>query len=212
MTRAGKGGKVNLNPVIQRARALLLSPRTEWPVIAAEPATVADLYRRYILIVAAIPPVCGFIKSCLLGYGWQGFQVFRLGIAAGISQAVVGYAVALAVVYVVALIIDALAPTFAAQQNRVQALKVAAYSYTASWVAGIGLLLPLGLSVVIALAGAGYSIYLLYLGLPATMKVSADRAGGYTAVTMVVAIILGWLTALIVGGVIPGPSLVGAYG
>jgi len=203
---------VNLNPVIQRARALLLSPRTEWPVIAAEPATVADLYRNYIVVMAAIAPVCGFVKSCLLGFGWQGFQVFRLGIAAGITEAVVSYAVALAIVYVVAIIIDALAPSFGAQQNRQQALKAAAYSYTASWVAGLGLLLPLGLSLPIVLVGAGYSIYLLYLGLPATMKVPAERAGGYTVVIVIIAILLGWLTALIMRGIVPGAALAGAYG
>ena len=48
---------MDLNKIIQRARAVLVTPRTEWPVIAAEPTTVQDLYRDYILVLAAIPPV-----------------------------------------------------------------------------------------------------------------------------------------------------------
>lgn len=188
------------NRLIQRVRALLVSPRTEWPVIAAEPADTADLYRDYILILAAIPPVCGFIKVTLIGYAWHGFRVYRLGLGVGLTAAVVGYVVALAAVYVLAVVVDALAPSFGGQHSRIQALKAAAYSYTASWVAGFGQLLPV-LSVLVALAGALYSVYLLYLGLPGLMKVSPERAAGYTAVIVVSALVLGWITALVIGGI-----------
>src|SRR4030081_3021548 len=89
---AGQGETMDLNKVIQRARSLLVSPRTEWPVIAAEPATIADLYREYIMIVAAIPAVCGFVKVSLLGYAWHGFRVvYRRSIGAGLTAAIVEY-------------------------------------------------------------------------------------------------------------------------
>ena len=71
---------MDLNKVIQRARSLLVSPRTEWPVIAAEPATVANLYRGYIMIMAAIPPICEFVKVSVLGYAWHGFRIYRRGV------------------------------------------------------------------------------------------------------------------------------------
>ena len=86
---------MDLNKIIQRARALLVSPRNEWPVIAAESATVQDLYREYIMIVAAIPPVCLFVKASILGYAWRGFRVYRLGIGAGLTAAVAEYLVSL---------------------------------------------------------------------------------------------------------------------
>jgi Yip1 domain len=196
---------MDLNKVIQRARSLLVSPRTEWPVIAAEPATVAGLYREYIMIVAAIPPVCRFVKTSVLGYAWNGFRVYRLGMGAGLTAAIVEYAISLLAVYGMALVIESLAPNFGGQPNRIQALKVAAYSYTASWIAGFAVVLP-GLYVLIALAGAIYSCYLLYLGLPDTMKVSAEKAGGYAAVAVVIALVLGWLIGAITGG-ITGVSL-----
>src|SRR5262249_40277562 len=112
---------MNLNKVIQRARSLLVSPRAEWPVIAAEPATVADLYRDYIMIMAAIPPVCQFIKTSILGYAWHGFRVYRVGIGPGLTSAVLEYIVTLLAVYLLAVIIESLAPNFAAQPDRVQA-------------------------------------------------------------------------------------------
>jgi hypothetical protein len=192
---------MDLNKVIQRARSLLVSPRTEWPVIAAEPAAVADLYREYIMIVAAIPAVCGFVKVSLLGYAWHGFRVvYRRSIGAGLAAAIVEYLVSLLAVYVLALIIEALAPNFGGQPNRVQALKVVGYSYTASWVAGAAQILP-GMYALFALAGAIYSVFLLYLGLPGTMKVVPEQAGGYTAIIVIIALVVGWVMAMITVGI-----------
>jgi hypothetical protein len=191
---------MDLNKVIQRARSLLVSPRTEWPVIAAEPATVTSLYREYIMIMAAIAPVCEFVKVSLLGYAWHGFRVYRRGIGAGLADAIVEYVIALIAVYVLAVIIESLASNFGGQPNRVQAVKVVGYSYTASWVAGFAQVLP-GLYGLFALAGVIYSVFLLYLGLPGTMKVPPEQAGGYTAVSAIIALVVGWVIALITGGV-----------
>jgi hypothetical protein len=191
---------MDLNKIFRRVRALLLTPRTEWPLIAAEPATVQELYRQYIMILAAIPPICQFVKASILGYAWHGFRIYRLGVGAGLTAAVVEYVVSLVGVYVLAVVIEALAPNFAGQADRIQALKVAGYSYTASWIAGCAQILP-GLYGLIALAGAAYSVYLLYLGLPSTMKVLPERSVAYTAVTVIIALILGWIIAVITGGI-----------
>ncbi len=192
---------MNFNKMIERVRLILTSPKTEWPVIAAEPATVGGLFTGYVLWLAAVPPLCNFLKVALIGYNPLGLGAYRVGISTGIGMALVGYVLALVSIYVVALIIDALAPTFGGQKDRIQALKTVTYAYTASWVAGIGMLLP-WLGILIAIAGAVYSIYLLYLGLPHTMKSPPDKAAGYTAVTVVVAIVLSWIIGLVTAGII----------
>jgi hypothetical protein len=123
---------------------------------------------------------------------------------------IVGYVLSLVLVYVVALIVDALAPTFGGLKSQVQAVKAVAYAYTASWIASIGLLIP-WIGVLILIAGGIYAIYLLYLGLPHTMRCPPEKAGGYTAVTVILAIILGWIIALVVGGIAgTGAALSGA--
>jgi hypothetical protein len=144
--------------------------------------------------------VCQFIKGSFIGYGMLGVH-YRTPIGAGITGLVVGYALSLALVYVVALIVDALAPTFSGQKNQVQALKTVAYAWTASWVAGIAALIP-WLGFLIMLAALIYGIYLLYLGLPSTMKCPPDKAGGYTAVTIVIAIVLSWIIGIVVAGIV----------
>lgn len=191
---------MDFNKLIARVKAILLTPKTEWPVIAGEPTTVADLYKGYIIWLAAIPPVFTFLKMSLIGSTLPFAGTFRLGIGAGLSQLILGYALSLAMFFVVALIIDALAPNFGGTRDRVQALKTIAYAYTASCVAGIAMILPL-IAVLIMIAAGIYGIYLLYLGLPHTMKCPPEKAAGYTAVIIIVAILLSLVIGAIVGSV-----------
>lgn len=200
---------MDFNKLIQRIKNILLTPKTEWPAIANEPATVADLYKNYIVILAAIPSIFGFIKSSLIGISVPLVGTIRIGIGVGLAQAILQYALALGLTYVIALIIDALAPTFGGQKNPVQALKTAAYTYTASWVAAIAQIVPI-VGFLVVIAAAIYGIYLMYLGLPHTMKSPPERSGGYTAVIIVGAIVLGWLCALVVGLLAGGAMLTGA--
>jgi hypothetical protein len=181
--------------LVDRVKNILLTPREEWPVIDAEPATPAELYREYIIPLAAVGPVASAIGSLVFGYHAFGMS-YRPPIATVLASSVVTYLLTLGGVYVLALIIDALAPHFGGTANQIQALKVAAYSSTASWVAGIFGLIP-------ALAWLGilglYSLYLLYLGLPVLMKAPADKAAGYTAVVVIAAIVLFLVIGLVAG-------------
>jgi hypothetical protein len=182
--------------VIQRAQAILLKPREEWPVIDAEPATVASLYSSYIVILAAIPPVAAFIGVSL-------FLSHFFGIGLGLVHLVTGYLVSLVTTFVGALVVDALAPTFGGTKNQVSALKAVAYASTAYWVASVLQVVPL-LGSLAALVGGIYSIYLLYLGLPVVMKCPADKSAAYTAVTVVCMFVIGIVLGAIMALVTPG--------
>ena len=174
--------------LVDRVKKILLSPRQEWEVIDAEPATVGSLYTGYIIPLAAIGPICTAI-----GYSVIGVRIpfvggtWRSPIGSAITGAVVTYILTLVAVYIMSLIIDNLAPSFSGTRSQIQALKVATYSYTASWVVGIFALLP-GLRW-LGILGL-YSLYLLYLGLPVLMKSPKEKAFGYTAVVIIVGIIL----------------------
>lgn len=191
---------MDFNKLIARVKGILLTPKTEWPVIAGEQTTVADLYKGYIIWLAAISPVFTFLKLSLIGASVPFAGTFRIGIGAGLTQMVLSYVLSLAMIYVVALIIDALAPSFGGTKDRVQALKAIAYASTASSVAGVVAILPL-IAGLLAIAAGIYGIYLLYLGLPHTMKCPPDRAGGYTAVIVIATILLGIVLWSVVGAV-----------
>jgi len=190
-----------MSKLIDRAQRILLAPKTEWPVIAAEPDTTAGIYRGYIAILAAIGPIAMFIKSSLIGYGIPLIGFYRVDVMHGLIGAIVSYGLSLLSVYIFALIINALAPTFGSQKDSLLALKTAAYAMTAAWIAGIAQILPV-VGVLITIAGGAYSVYLLYLGLPVTMKAPQDKAIAYTAVSVVAAMLLFWIAAVIVGTVL----------
>ncbi|MEO7066347.1 MAG: YIP1 family protein [Rhodanobacter sp.] len=194
--------------ITARVKAILTNPKAEWPIIATEPASVGSLYAGYIVILAALPAVAGFIKGSVIGFGMFGVTV-RTPIGAGIGSMVLSYLLALVVVYVMALVINALAPTFGGQKDSVQALKTIAYAWTASWLASVAIIVP-WLGWIIALAGAVYAIYLLYLGLPHTMKCPSEKAAGYTAVSVIIAIVLTWVMGLLVAGMMGTAGLSGA--
>ena len=192
---------MEINKLIARVKNILLTPKTEWPVIAAETDTVEGLYKNYILIVAALTPVATFIGLVLFGIHIPFLGTIHVSFFSALMQMILGYAVSLGMAFVMALIINALAPGFGGSANQVQALKTAAYSYTAVWVVGVLHILPgVGFLVgLLVIAAAIYAIYLMYLGLQHTMKSPQDRAGGYTAVVIIIGIVLGWVLAIVVG-------------
>jgi hypothetical protein len=198
--------------LIGRVKNILTTPKTEWPVIAAEPATVADIYKNYLIILAALPAIAAFIKMSLIGVTIPFLGTVRTPIASGITSAVLQYVMSLAAVFIVALIIDALAPTFGGQKNQTQAVKTSAYAYTAGLVGGIFVIVP-ALGWLLAFLASLYGFYLLYLGLPVTMKAAQDKAVVYTAAVAVVAIVVMLVLGMIVGTVTgANPMMMGALG
>jgi hypothetical protein len=192
------GGSANTG-LVARVQNILMKPAAEWDVIDGEPATVGGLYTGYACILAAIPAIASVIGS---------FFLLHYGALLLVVSLVLSYVLSLVGIFVIALIIDALAPSFGAQKSQIQALKLVVYSYTASWVAGIALIIPV-LGGLIALVGWVYSLYILYLGLPKLMKSPADKTVGYFVVSLVVAIVVYGLIAIIAGMII-GMLLVGA--
>jgi hypothetical protein len=159
-----------------RVKNILLTPKTEWPVIAGETTTVPALYTGYIMILAAIGPLALALRIGLMGMG--------LGLA------LITYVFALAMTYILALLVDALATSFGGEKNLVGSLQLVAYATTASWVAGIFHLIPF-LGALLVLAGSLYSLYLFYAGAPVMRKCAPDKAAGFTVVVVLCAIVVG---------------------
>jgi hypothetical protein len=188
--------------LVDRVKNILLTPKKEWGVIDGETQTVATLYTQYVMILAAIPPVCSFIGFSVVGY--SGFGVaYRVPMGSGLASMILGYAMALGSVYVIALVIDALAPSFGGTKNFMQALKVAAFFPTASWIAGVLSILPA--LAILGILGGLYSLYLLYTGLGPLMKVPEEKAIGYTVVVVIVAIILSVVIGTVAALMTPSP-------
>jgi hypothetical protein len=179
------------NSLVNRAKAIILTPKDEWPKIAASPESIGDIYRSWVMPLAAIGPVATMIGGLVFGYGALGFY-YKPSFMGAIGTAVLSYGLALVSVYIIALIIDALAPNFGGTQNRTAAFKVAAFGATASWIAGIFGIVP-------SLAFLGllglYSFYLIFLGLPLLMKSPPEKATGY----IITVLVISFIASMVVG-------------
>jgi Yip1 domain len=173
-----------------RIKAILLAPHAEWPAIAQEKGDPQALFIPYVAVLALVPALAHFIGAALVG----GYAPLRSSLAGAVGIYLSGFAV----VYVIALTTDALAPTFGAQRNFVGALKLAVYSYTPVWLCGIFLIVP-GLSFLVIFGL--YGIYLLRTGLPVLMRAPEANASRYTAViaacALAIAVALGILETLL---------------
>ena len=172
--------------LVDRAKAIILKPKEEWPKIEAETAGQGEILRSYVLPLAAIAPITTLIGGQIFGYGAFGFS-YRPSLVGSIVTALVSYVLAIVSVYVLMFIADFLAPKFGGRSDRNSAFKLVAYGSTAAWLAGVFNLVP-ALSV-FGLLGL-YSIYLYYSGATPLMKVPQDKSVAYTAVTIVCAILL----------------------
>jgi hypothetical protein len=186
--------------LIERARNILTTPRTEWPVAAAEAATPAAIFTGYVLPLALIQPIFMLLSVILIGR--HGFFIGLLGAAAT-------YVLELVAVGVAALIVDVLAPSFGGRKNMTQALKLVAYASTPRWIAGVFTILP-GIGPLFVLLASLYALYLVYLGVPATIDVPQEKAAGFTIVTLVALCVIYALVGIFVATVIASLLIVGA--
>jgi hypothetical protein len=184
-----------MRSVAARARGLVLRPHVEWEMIDAEPATIRGLYTGYVMVLSAIPPVCGLIGGIVFGLAPAGHGLHTSLVGLVIS-AILGYALYLASVYVMGLFIEATAPYFGGTRSRLQAMKVAAFFPTAAWLAGIFRLVPaLGALEILGL----YSLFILWLGLPRLMRVPDNKALIYTLTVIVSALVVMILISVVAG-------------
>jgi hypothetical protein len=175
-----------------RAKAILVDPAAAWRGIEKDIGDPAYLLSRYVAVLALIPALSGFVGATLIGVVTPS-GVLRADLIDGLFGAIVSYATSCAIVLLVGLIIDLLAPLFGGRRDFEDAFKLAVYSFTPLWLVGIFLLLP-GLRFLL-LIGA-YGIYLFWLGAPRLTKVPEQQAANFTAVIVICACGLLYAAAL----------------
>ena len=181
--------------IVARAKGLLLEPETEWRTIAAESTDARSLFTGYAMILSAIPPVAGLIGFSLLGAAIGiGGLIGQLGFGWLLGHAIAQYVLGLFAIWVESLIIGFLAPYFDGRAEGVTALKLAVFSPTAAWLAGIFSLIPvLGVLGILGL----YSIYTLYVGLPILTGCPKDKT-----IVFLGALVVSWIILILLFGMV----------
>jgi hypothetical protein len=173
--------------LVRRVQDILLRPKETWPVIKSEETTIAGIYKSYALMLAAIPAAAHAIGLLLVGFSFMGIR-YRTSLEGALGDAILSYCACLASLYIVALVVNSVAPKFASRKNLTNAFKLVAYSWTPTWVAGALFLVP-SLAWLANLASL-YGFYLLYHGLPVLMETPKEKVTAYFLSTVVLSIVL----------------------
>lgn len=177
--------------LFDRAKNIIMTPKTEWPAIAGEEPNVGTIFTGYVIPLALIPLVASIVGWGVVGKGATSFTV-------GIATGIVAFGAAILSVYLAAYVIEVLAPTFGSQKNMGRAVQLVAYSSTPGWIAGIFNIIPI-IGWLATLASL-YGLYLMYLGLPHTMKTPPDKVVPYLVAAIVVVV----LAYVIIGAILSG--------
>jgi Yip1 domain len=190
--------------LVSRAKGVLVNPKSEWEIIKGETISNNDLFTKYALLLAAIPAVCQFIGYSIFGFSLGPFGYYSVPIEQGVFWMVLYYTLTIGGVYLVAFIMDTLAPSFGSTKNMNASLKTVVFSYTAIWIAGVFHIIPY--ISILSILGL-YSLYLLYIGMGIVKEVPKDKLLGYFIVLIIVSIVV----YIIIGAIVSGIVFAGAY-
>lgn len=193
---------INIELLIDRVKLVLVNPKGAWAKISSEQIDRKDFLMSYVLPLVLIPTIASFIGYGLIGLGSY-FKVASL--SWGLHQAILAFLGAFLGVFVSAFCIHKLAPTFGTHVSLTNAIKLVAYSYTPTWIAGVFYILP-SLTFLALLAGL-YSLYILYIGFVPITKVSEEKKTNYFILSLILVIGVSVLVSLVIGAVLLSAGL-----
>lgn len=171
-------GKTNL---IQRVINILTKPKEEWLIIANERPDKMKLLFGYVIVLALVPAAISFVTFAFIN------SYFSIGYA--FVQAVISFLLTIAVVFLTAFVVDALAPSFDSEKNFDRSFQLVCYAYTPGWIASILGIIP-GINVVASLIGFAYIIYLLIMGVPLMKRTPSEKVTAYTILSVLIMIVI----------------------
>ena len=175
---------------------LLSQPQQEWVAIRDEQTTVQGLYTGYILIVAAIPPICALLGTTLFGWRIGAGEPVKLTLDSAFQMGIAFYVAILAATFSIGLLINWMSQTYGGEKPLHICLALAAYTATPLFLVGVMQLYPtLWLNFVVGLPALAYTVYLLFTGVPVMMDIPAER--GFLFATSILAVGLVTLVGLL---------------
>jgi hypothetical protein len=175
----------------QRARGLVVAPREELPKTLAESGALKDVLVPYVLVLAAIGPLAGFLSQGLIGAYQAPTKVLTMTLPAmwvrapglALGLAIIRYGIGIGSFVLFARVLDLLAPRFGGKPDRGGAYKTASCASTPVWIAAALSLLgsiPLGstLAPIGVLVAVVYAVLIGSWAAPQNLSVPEPKALG----------------------------------
>lgn len=155
-----------------RVKKILFSPRKEWQVIAAQHEEPVNILRSYILPLVLIGAGAAFI-----GHGFIGDPFMHnkaVGVAYGVFNALNCVVVSIITVYIIAVVLNELAPSFESTRDISKSFQLVAYGATPILLGQLFAFIPVFENIA-KFTGAVYAIYLWRLGLPVLKNTPSSK-------------------------------------
>ncbi|GEM_PF-6111548 len=191
--------------IINLAKSITLDPVGTWPQIKQRSETIREVYLNYLIYLAAVPAICGFIGQLVIGVPLPYIGTWRPSFFSALFTSLVNYGVLLVLIYVMAMIVEKLAQKFDGQISLPDAFKLVAYAITPCYLAGVLSLVPvLGFFAFFAVL---YSLYVYYKGVVPMGAASEDKNMSFFFVSAGCFILTGILIVAIQIAITPTPDI-----
>ncbi len=169
---------------------LFINPKKEWQAIHDSACSVTKCYLSYVLILAAIPPISGYFGTTLFGWQFGARDPVRLTPESAAMIAIAFYVVMLVGVFTMGAMIQWMGKTYGTEQPLSRTVTLAAYTATPLFLVGIFELVPiLWLNFLVGLPALGYTVVLLYTGLPIMMGISEEKGFLFSSAVLAVGLV-----------------------
>lgn len=185
---------------MQHVWGLLSHPENEWKAIRKQGCPIGTCYILHIMVLAAIPPVCGYIGTTEVG--WHvGAREFKLVPESARLIAVLYYLAMLVALFTLAALIHWMRQTYGAKRPLAHSVALAGYTATPLFLIGIFQLYPEPwLNLIVGLPALAYTVFLLYSGVPIMMGISKERGFLFSSAVLAVGLVM--LVGLLAASVI----------
>ena len=171
-------------------KPLLSSPADGWLVIKKANLSVRDVYIRYVIPLALITPICGFIGATQIGWPVAGADKLFMTSDSAFRIAVLSFIAILVAIMMIGKLVQWMGQTYEAQQPLSRCVNLAAFCISPLLMIGVATLYPpLWFIYLLGLPALGYSVFLLYTGVPIMMDISRDRGFLFASAILTVGLI-----------------------
>lgn len=196
--------------LLKHVPGLFIKPENEWKTIRGKKTSVKEVYLTLVLLLAAIPPLCGYIGTTMVGWQIADGPVVQLTDRSAIKISILFYLAILISIYAIGRMIHWMGETYGFNRTVARCVQLAAFTVTPLMLIGVFLLFSeIWVIYLIGLPALVYSVYLLYTGVPIMLDVPRDKGFLLSSAVLAVGLValVGMLGATVIlwsMGIAPG--------
>ncbi len=174
---------------IQHIIGLFTNPVVEWEKIRERHAN-GNAGVGFIFILAAIPAISGYIGTTQVGWRIGVGEPVRITGDSAVAIAIIFYLAMIVGTFTIGWVIHLMGKAYELEKPLPLCIALAAYTATPLFLIGIMEIYPvLWLNMLMGLPALGYTVYLLYSGLPIMMQIPAERGFLYSSAVLAVGLV-----------------------